>query len=760
MATEDNIVERLNKLIEVVTAGQAENNRVTKELRDTLLQQSISSSISGRPTFKFDTASRKEKEKELRDSLNLDRVTNNKNEQEYLLREAVNREQGKRKEQLDAAVAQADFLEKHPKLGRFLEANEMTGAGVTAWDQFMSGDKDFIPAVQSFVRGAIQNSSTARGLAGAYAAYQGIGRGYNRIDNYYRGPIGNTRRYGNEAGYLSPTGIGAVGDIFASDKLAFPQIALRNMLGLGGGIFGASQAATEGAHSNWRAFVRSLNPFDALSYDQAKQINSAVLQHGYKGNIGISMEEASSDIVNRMGIDSGQAVSFFDLAVRRFNMNVKEAKDQLETFGELSKASMKGLNQYIQEVQQTVSFASGQGLRSGSDALNLGKIMSSVPQMSSQSVQSFYTNPTMQGLIMSQMAGMPGISNNATSLGQLSTGNIFGVNQNPYAAITAGSDTLTQLVKSLTQGMPNNQASRDQAYMIINKMTGLPVDRVRYMYENRNQLKSQAQSAQYMSKIETDFSKYNKQHFSENMGSQWRSLQDSISQTSQQRRLSGITDTNLKSYSNSKDMLSNFDWNTFLGSDYSDSLKKKVEQAVLTGQSSTGDKLADSYVSLFNKSMSSQKGYTDLMTYYAKDADKLAQMNAGDWGNYVQSRSPDQKRKLESSLQKMLKSAAGTDPEFQNSVHNQRLVNDVMTGKTSLKDFQSNIQQSVDRAKARAEGRQILISLSNDAAKLIKISGPDSATKPGSSLDNSGFSNRNETWIGLKEMAIQARGGG
>lgn len=774
MANLDDVVEQLTKLVGVTVQS---NEEIKSSLRDLVMQRAATNSLSGNemipdisytsPEFGLGSAQgrKQHNEERMRNAPALDpeveaatrkRIEAAINSQGIaaddprraeIMREALNREQAKKQDELAALASQAEFLAAHPKAG-FLAKSQIGRAGIEAFEELRTGRKEVAGAIAQFGQSAL-STLPGKVMLGGFLAGRGLPNAYDRIEGRMGRVAGGFRQYGMESGALSPTGFGAAKDILANKWLAYPQFMMQDLLGGGASsLFGVSDAATAGAQSSYRAFKRGLNPFDALSIEQAQGINQAVLQRGYKGEVGVKMEEASSDIVKRLGIDAGQAVSFLDLAVRRFRMDIKDAKEEIQDFGILSKSAMKGLNEYMKEVQETASLAAGQGLRNGASAIGLGKTLASVPQLSADTLTKIMTSQPMQGLTMADMTMNPAIRNNPTLMGQLSTGNIFGVNQDPYQAVISSTNSLDKLVDSFMAGKPNTAQNRDMAFMMVSRVTGASPEEIRIMYNNRNKLKSEARSGQAIDALSKQFEGFNKKQFKEGMQSSWEGVSAGILQ--ERGKFENINKINfggnIKKSANTSDLEKQLgiDFKAFLGSNYSDDRKHKILQALIAGDGATDDPIANEALQELKKSLSSREEYTNLMTYYGNDPDKLADMSKGSWKEFIKA-NPDKLGGIRKNLEQVLKSAGESDPQYKRNASNRQLINDVLEGRKTISEFQEQVQNDVNKARARAEGREVLISLTDDAARLIKILGPDHSRA--ASSKGSGFDNRNDNSI-------------
>lgn len=193
----------------------------------------------------------------------------------------------------------------------------------------------------------------------------------------------------------------AAGSYFSS-MFAAPSLVLSGGMNPNkiGSFFGQSMspATSQGWQSQYRAFTRSLNPFDMLSNTQALGINQAVAKKGF-ANMGqqINIEQAVTDIVQSVGIDAGAAIDTMDLAVKRLHMSVSNASDLLKDFGQLAIGAGKGVSQFAQEANAVTASISVQG-GIGSGAQMAGAAYSSFNQVSGQAAYQLLNSPKLSGL--------------------------------------------------------------------------------------------------------------------------------------------------------------------------------------------------------------------------------------------------------------------------------------------------------------------------------------------------------------------------
>jgi hypothetical protein len=215
---------------------------------------------------------------------------------------------------------------------------------------------------QSRIAGKFFGSALGRGTAGAltgagvglgglFAASQAIPYALEGVQRVYNEFAGNDIQYGQQAGMAGNQGLGGF-TAGIGNRLIEPFNLLGGLVGLPQlGPFG-SQAAQFGSQRRLDAFRAGFNPFDALSIREAEGIQREVLNRGYRA--GSRQEE---DVIqglyrlrNTTGGDSGQALDYMDIFVKRFNFQVDDVIQDLEGFAEAAQAAGKSVDEFTKEV--------------------------------------------------------------------------------------------------------------------------------------------------------------------------------------------------------------------------------------------------------------------------------------------------------------------------------------------------------------------------------------------------------------------------
>lgn len=242
-----------------------------------------------------------------------------------------------------------------------------------------------------------------------------------------------------------------------------------------GGFLGSSmsEAQSQGFRSQYRAFARSLNPFDMLTYDRAMEINQAVGAKGFR-TLGqqISVEEALTDIVQKTGIDAGAALDTLDLSVKRLGTDIKDAADLLKEYGPLAKAAGKSVSEFAQESNQVLNQISSLGATgTGAQVASLG--YSSFSQLEGGAVSEFLNSPELSGLMAaSMMGGGPGAQfGNPQDMLMLAMGNApaMGGGGSADEVFIAQVENLQKLVTTVQK---QTGVDRRMAQMMVANMTG------------------------------------------------------------------------------------------------------------------------------------------------------------------------------------------------------------------------------------------------------------------------------------------------
>ena len=274
-------------------------------------------------------------------------------------------------------------------------------------------------AISTAVNGMIKDNRTLGYVGGAInnltGAVPAIRNEFNNINAQMQASVDrritNPTQLGMLSGLQGPgsQNVSSAAGSYFSSMFAAPSLVLSGGMNPNkiGSFFGQSMspATSQGWQSQYRAFTRSLNPFDMLSNTQALGINQAVAKKGF-ANMGqqINIEQAVTDIVQSVGIDAGAAIDTMDLAVKRLHLSVSDASDLLKDFGQLAIGAGKGVSQFAQESNAVTAGISTKGAI-GQGALAAGAAYSSFSQVSGQAAMSYLNGPQVSGLMAAGIMG-------------------------------------------------------------------------------------------------------------------------------------------------------------------------------------------------------------------------------------------------------------------------------------------------------------------------------------------------------------------
>jgi len=299
-------------------------------------------------------------------------------------------------------------------------------------------------------------------------------------------------------GYESFSQSGSSFGSLVSGRMAFPSMILSggtNPNMLGGGLFGSSMspAQSEGFKTRYRAFTRSLNPFDMLSYERALEINQGVSQAGFR-NLGerVSVEEAVTDIVNTTAIDISGAIDMLSLSVKQLKADVKDSADLIKEFGPAARMAGKSVQDYSRETSQA-AFATFQGGAVGTSGMRAGQIASSFTGIDASMIQGVLNSSDMSGLFAAGiMGGGPGAQfRNSDDMLALAL-------DMPYAmgggekADEVETERIKMLVKTVDDIAQRTGGNKDRALMLVAGMMNKPLPAIREMYNQAPKVLAQA----------------------------------------------------------------------------------------------------------------------------------------------------------------------------------------------------------------------------------------------------------------------------
>lgn len=385
--------------------------------------------------------------------------------------------------------------------------------------------------------GAIQNKisspllSTALGYAAAHHAgaigslaspqfgrelYMGVSNIMQRsVDRRVTNPV----ELGMAAGYQGPGYEGVAGmagspfgsyfsGLFAAPSLLFSGGENPGMIGSNFGA-GMSQAQSEGWKTQYRAFTRSLNPFDMLSYGRAMEINQAVASKGFR-NLGeqVTVEESLTDLVMKTGIEAGAALDLLDISIKRLKMDAKESADMLKEFGPLAKAAGKSVSDYTQEVTQVTSKMNALGAR-GPSAIQASQMYAGFTGLDASNVQAFLGGQNMTGLLAAGIMG-GGVGQqfrNPKDMLKLAMGFYPGMQggQGADEAAIAQIQSMRNLVDQMAE---RTGGDKDMAMFMVANMTGQDPYMIQQIYKEGPKVIRQGKAVSKMEGLVAGWNKY------------------------------------------------------------------------------------------------------------------------------------------------------------------------------------------------------------------------------------------------------------
>ena len=382
--------------------------------------------------------------------------------------------------------------QKHPVLDKALPyylgrmTNKEGGLAQLAGVFSPTGGRNLYNAASYAIQSSVDRRVTNPTQLGMMAGYQGPG---------YEGISGTGSSFGS---YLS----GAV----AAPSLLFsggtnPNLFGQNLFGTG-----MSQAQSEGWKTQYRAFTKSLNPFDMLSYDKAMQINQGVSQSNFR-NLGeqMNVEDAVTDIVMKTGIEVGAAIDAMDLAIKRLKVDTKEAAAILKEVGPLAKGAGKNISEFVSESSQVTSRLNALGGRGGSTMM-AGQIYSSFTGLEGSNVEAFLGGQNMTGILAANiMAGGPGAQfGNAKDMMKLAMGFGPGMGDGQGADDVAISQ-IESMMKLVDQVSAQTGGDKDMAMFMVANMTGQDPYTIQEIYKQGPKVIAQTKSRKELQGFATGF---------------------------------------------------------------------------------------------------------------------------------------------------------------------------------------------------------------------------------------------------------------
>lgn len=305
---------------------------------------------------------------------------------------------------------------------------------------------------------------------GARLGAQGLDIARNRVIGQR---LGQPNMMGMTTGAMGPgaedfsSGLGS----YIASLTAFPSM-FASKTGEPFSMFGGSMApaVSQGYQMRKEAFMRSLNPFSMMGYQQNLNIIEATSSKGFR-SMGerFQVSDIVRDLVQKVGVDAGAAIDTLDLAIKRLGMDAEDAQEQMELFGTMSRGAGKGVAQFAKETLDVLNQMSLQNTR-GPGALRASSLISSIPQVSGQGVFNLLTSPTLTGLTMGTMAGQgAGIG----TLSAMAMGAPFAAGGGREALEMTGQSlsTYRKYVDMMMQSLPEDQ--KQNAFVMAAQVFGL-----------------------------------------------------------------------------------------------------------------------------------------------------------------------------------------------------------------------------------------------------------------------------------------------
>jgi len=354
----------------------------------------------------------------------------------------------------------------------------------------------FQQAGYQVARGLLQSPYT-RPLTiptGARVTAQGLDFARNRVIGQR---LGQPNVMGMTGGVMGPgvedfsSGLGS----YVASLTAFPSM-FASKTGEPFSMFGGSMApaVSQGYQMRKEAFMRSLNPFGMMGYQQNLNLIEATRSKGFR-SLGetYNVSDSAREIMQKVGIEAGTAIDMIDLAIKRLGMDSKEAQEEMEVFGKMARGAGKGVAQFAQETLQVLNQMSLQNTR-GPGSLQASALMSSIPQVQGQGVFNLLNSPTMTGLTMGTMAGQGASMSTLTAMAMGQPFSAGGGRQSLEMA-SQGLGTYKQFVDQFMQSAPgeNQEEKRTFAFNMAAQVFGLdgPMTAER-IYEQTDEIQNQS----------------------------------------------------------------------------------------------------------------------------------------------------------------------------------------------------------------------------------------------------------------------------
>lgn len=334
---------------------------------------------------------------------------------------------------------------------------------------------------------------------------QGLDLGRNRV---MAQRLGQPNALGMTTGAMGPGAedfTGGLGSYVAS-LTAFPSM-FASKTGEPYSMFGGSlaPAVSQGYQMRKEAFMRSLNPFSMMGYQQNLNMIEATAGKGFR-SLGetFQVSNVARDIVQKVGIDAGTAIDTLDLAIKRLGIDAEDAQKEMELFGTMARGAGKGVAQFAKETLDVLNQMSLQNTRGGG-ALSAAALMSGVPQVSGQGVFNLMNSPTMTGLMMGNMASQGASMSTLTAMAM---GYPFsaGGGRSSLEMMGQGFGTFRQYVDQFMQSAPGEtpEDKKQFAFNMAAQVFGLdgPMTAQR-IYDESKQKMAQAEVGTSLEKFKT-----------------------------------------------------------------------------------------------------------------------------------------------------------------------------------------------------------------------------------------------------------------
>ena len=162
-----------------------------------------------------------------------------------------------------------------------------------------------------------------------------------------------------------------------------------------------------GVHARFRQFQLGLNPLDMVSNEMAQEIVNAVREQGFTGHLGDSIMDAVKGTINDLGITPVQATEFYTDAIRRGQMTVAEARQEMEHFDDAAHDLSINVSDYTRTVLETTQSLRQAGAGAAAPTIAQAVIASLPPGYAQQAPQIFQAVQQNAGIIAARMGIAP-----------------------------------------------------------------------------------------------------------------------------------------------------------------------------------------------------------------------------------------------------------------------------------------------------------------------------------------------------------------